>query len=144
MIQQATRTSSKVKITGVAASRPNATLRVQLFGSPTARADGEGDGMAKVPSRCSTCCAGGCYTALGTTSCAPGYAPVYTGRAGGIEAYSGASLVGKTLCVDDSATALATYASGYATRMMRYRETAGGSENGMDAVSNACAVCCLQ
>ena len=100
--------------------------------------------MSEVPSRCSTCCAGGCYTALGTTSCATGYAPVYTGRAGGIEAYTGPSLTGRTLCVDDSAAVQFTYVGGYQTRIMRYREAAGGAANGMDVISNACVVCCRE
>ncbi len=106
------------------------------------RSDAEGDGMSVIQPRCSTCCSGGCYTALGTTSCVAGYTKVYDGRAGGIEAYVGGSLIGKTLCVDGAATPQFTWASGYNTRLSRYREGATGSLNGMDFVDNSCAVCC--
>lgn len=102
------------------------------------------DGMEKISSRCSTCCRGGCYTAFGTTSCASGYTAQYFGRPGGIEAINGGRITAQTLCVDSGATALYTWGSGYTTRLMRFRD--GGlstdASDGMDSVTNTCAVCC--
>lgn len=43
-IQRAIRTSSRVTVEGLAATRPGQALTVQLFGSPAARADGTGEG----------------------------------------------------------------------------------------------------
>ena len=105
-------------------------------------ADPQSDGMSQVRTRCSVCCAGGCYTAIGTNSCAAGYTLTYQGRVGGVEAYSAAQIQGQTLCVDTSSPQF-TWASGYQTRLMRHREAvSGGNANGMDSVTNSCAVCC--
>ena len=47
------------------------------------------------------------------------------------------------MCVDSGASANFTWMSGYNTRLMRHRATvAGGNANGMDVVTNTCAVCC--
>jgi hypothetical protein len=107
------------------------------------RGEIDADGFQFVDNSCAICCSRGCYTALGTDTCAPGYYLAYAGRAGGVEGYAGAQLQGDTLCVDVNATVSATYSSGYNTRIMRHRPVpAGGGANGMDVVSNACAVCC--
>jgi hypothetical protein len=105
------------------------------------RSDAEGDGMQIVDNSCAVCCRGGCYTALGTDTCAPGYSATYTGRVGGIEAYNGAQFQGQTLCVDSNAAVAMTFTSGYSTRLMRHRAPLGGT-TGMDAISGVCAVCC--
>ena len=103
-----------------------------------------GAGMVKVYSRCSVCCSGGCYTALGSSTCATGYTKVYSGRTGGVEAYQGGAIYGQTLCVDTTTNTQNTWTSGYNARLMRHREAAGGGSNGMDRVENVCAMCCKQ
>lgn len=105
------------------------------------RGDAEGDGMSEVSGVCSICCRGGCYTAWGNNTCAAGYSAVYTGRAGGVEAYASGHREASQ-CVDVAAAAAATFATGYSTRMFRHRPPVPGNPNGMDQVSNACAVCC--
>ena len=103
-----------------------------LLGEPRRRSPALGGG-----------CSGGCYTAFGTDSCAAGYGVAYSGRVGGVEAYNGPQVQGKTMCVDSGASANFTWTSGYSTRLMRHRATvAGGNPNGMDQVTNTCAVCC--
>lgn len=109
------------------------------------RSEADGAGMDLVRSRCSTCCRGGCYTAYGQASCASGYSLMYSGRVGGIEAYDGQEVNGKTLCVDTSPLPLFTWGSGYTNRLMRHRDGANnntGNSDGMDSVTNSCAVCC--
>ena len=105
------------------------------------RGDAEGDGMQKVRSRCSVCCVGGCYMALGVDTCAAGYTKVYGGRTGGIEAYVQGPY-GKTVCVDSASEVQNTWSSGYNTRLMRFRDIGGASDNGMDQINNLCAMCC--
>ena len=105
--------------------------------------DAQGDGMSKVLSRCSVCCQGGCFVNLSSTTCPSGYTKVYGGRSGGVEAYTGAAIYGRTLCVDTGETTN-TWASGYDARLMRHRETSGNVDNGMDRVDNSCAMCCKQ
>jgi len=113
------------------------------YNNRTMRSDAEGDGMQEVNNSCALCCSGGCYTALGTGTCAAGYAPAYTGRVGGVEAYSAGQVQGQTMCIDSAATASFTWASGYSTRLMRHRAPAGGGgQNGMDRIDGSCAVCC--
>lgn len=105
------------------------------------RGDAQGDGMDEVSGTCSVCCRGGCYTAWGTSTCAPGYSATYVGRAGGVEAYqSGHRAQGQ--CIDAAAAATATFGTGYSTRLIRHRPPLAGSANGMDVIGNACAVCC--
>jgi hypothetical protein len=107
------------------------------------RSDTEGDGMQAVDNSCAICCRGGCYTALGTDTCAPGYSTAYTGRVGGVEAYASAQIQGQTLCIDSSATPSFTWASGYSTRLMRHRApVSSGGANGVEVISGLCAVCC--
>jgi len=105
--------------------------------------DVEGDGMSKVLSRCSVCCQGGCFVNYSATTCPAGYDKVYDGRTGGVEGYAGGALYSKTLCVDTSTTTF-TWATGGNARLMRHREAAGNTENGMDRVLNTCAMCCKQ
>src|SRR5205085_7299021 len=107
------------------------------------RSDNESDGMQDVDNTCALCCSGGCYTAFGTNSCASGYAPAYTGRVGGIEAFNSAQVQGKTMCIDSAAVTSFTWATGYNTRLFRHRApVGGGNPNGMDQVAGTCAVCC--
>jgi hypothetical protein len=113
------------------------------YGNRLMYGDNEGDGMSKVLSRCSVCCQGGCFVTFGTSTCPAGYERVYQGRAGGVEGYSAGALFGKTLCVDTSTTTF-TWANGYNSRLMRHRETAGNTYNGMDRIQNSCAMCCKQ
>ncbi len=106
------------------------------------RADAEGDGMQHVDSKCSICCSGGCYTALGVNTCASGYTAAYTGRTGAIEAYTSESgFRNKTLCIDGTANVRYTWGSGYATRLMRHRDNWTDAQ-GMQRVPTVCAVCC--
>jgi hypothetical protein len=101
-------------------------------------------GMASVTGSCSICSRGGCYTSLGSSTCATGsgYAAVYTGRVGGVELSGGSDHGAKTLCVDDTATSAYTWASGQSTRLMRFVDGSGADSGGMVAVTNSCAVCC--
>ena len=120
---------------------------MQSWGSPynnrMMRANAAGSGMDNTDNSCAICCTGGCYTALGTTSCAAGYTAKYTGRAGGVEAYNSEQIYGQTMCIDGGATTDFTWPSGYSTRLMRHRPTvAGGGANGMDQIDSSCAVCC--
>ena len=103
--------------------------------------DAEGDGMQAVQPSCSICCTGGTYTAFGTNSCTTGYTRAYAGRAGGIEGYASGQVYGSTLCINGNASAAFTWASGYNTRMFRFRAQSGSGANGMDVVDNACVVC---
>lgn len=112
-----------------------------VYNNRLMRGDAEGDGMDRVDNRCSTCCSGGCYTALGTSTCAAGYTRVYQGRAGGLEAYS-AGHSSQTLCVDVAAAPVFTWNTGYSTRLMRHRSSTNSSSNGMDVITNDCTVCC--
>ena len=114
------------------------------YGNRLMRGDAEGNGMQKVSSRCSICCSGGCYLALGTNQCASGYNRVYYGRTGGVEAFAGGAIYGKTMCIDGSANVHNTWASGFNTRLMRHRDISGSTDNGMDQVNNLCAMCCSQ
>lgn len=117
---------------------------IQSFGTYNNRlfrGDAEGDGMSEVSGVCSICCRGGCYTAWGGNTCAAGYTAVYSGRAGGVEAYTSGHRE-ESQCVDVAAAPAATFATGYATRMFRHRPPVPGNPNGMDQISNACAVCC--
>jgi hypothetical protein len=107
------------------------------------RGDADANGMIGVSSQCAVCCTGGCYTALGTNSCASGYTRVVDGRVGGVEAYHGAQIYGDTLCVGSDIGARYTWASGYDTRLMRHRDVAtNGNSGGMESVTNSCATCC--
>ena len=113
------------------------------------RATSTPNSMDRVQPRCSICCKGGCYTAFGVSTCFTGYTAMYTGRTGGVEAYTAGQYQQKTLCIDGSATveeATGTYGTTYSTRLMRHREGSGTSydNNGMDQVPNVCAVCCRQ
>jgi hypothetical protein len=107
------------------------------------RSDAEGDGMQAVDNSCAICCRGGCYTALGTDTCAAGYSAAYTGRVGGVEAFGTQQIQGQTLCIDSNAPASFTWASGYTTRLMRHRTPLStGGPNGVDVIGGVCAVCC--
>ena len=112
------------------------------YGTRMFRAESDGNGMDSVENSCSTCCRGGCYTALGTTTCAEGYTKAYDGRVGGVEAHDGGQYYGKTLCVDGSAGAHYNWPSGYWMRLMRHRDSSSSNSDGMDQVTNTCAVCC--
>ena len=100
-----------------------------------------GRGVVKVGSRCSICCSGGCYVALGTDKCASGYTRVYSGRTGVAHRQSVSPLSSKILCVDTSIK-FYTWTSGYNYRLIRFRESPNEYANGMDQVDNLCAVCC--
>jgi hypothetical protein len=114
------------------------------FNNRLMRAQDSSNGMQEVPNNCAICCTGGCYTSLGSTACAAGYSTAYSGHIGGVEAYNGPQVHGKTLCIDDSAVATQIWASGYDTRLMRHKATAtSGTSNGMESVTNTCSVCCL-
>jgi hypothetical protein len=107
------------------------------------RAEADQSGMERVHSRCSTCCRNGCYTAFGTSTCATGYTRTYEGRVGGIEAFNGGRPYIKTMCIDVTAPAIGLWSSGYDNRLMRHREvTNSGNSDGMESVTNSCAVCC--
>ncbi|MBK8938426.1 MAG: hypothetical protein IPM79_12480 [Polyangiaceae bacterium] len=68
---------------------------------------------------------------------------MYSGRVGGVEAYTGGQVQGQTMCIDSIATTNFTWAAGYSTRLMRHRApVAGGGANGMDSIDGTCAVCC--
>ncbi len=107
------------------------------------RGDLDQDGMQAVDNQCALCCTGGCYTAFGTDTCAAGYTEVYDGYAGGVEAFNGSQIYGRTLCIDDASPARFTWVSGYNMRMFRHRpQPASSGENGMDRVTNSCVTCC--
>ncbi len=105
------------------------------------RADVGGDGMQAVKSRCTTCCTGGCFTLYGDNSCPTGYTRTVNGRLGGVEAYFGAGNP-DAVCIDLGATAVYTWVNGYQTRLFRFPDPTGSGSNGMEVISNSCAVCC--
>ena len=126
------------------ASINGSTYRNRLMRATTAE-----NSMDRVQPRCAICCKGGCYTAFGVNTCSTGYTAMYTGRTGGVESYNGGQYQQKTLCIDVNATveeSTTTYGTSYSTRLMRHREGSGSSydNNGMDEVTNVCAVCCRQ
>jgi hypothetical protein len=112
------------------------------------RPTAEGTRYSVTPGNCSICCRSGCYTALGISSCAEGYTRAYKGRAGGSELflttqYPGGKPYGKTVCVDDEATALYTTPEGSAAiELFRHFPPNGADSGGMEQVENSCAVCC--
>jgi hypothetical protein len=109
------------------------------------RAQADANGMDQLPSRCSICCTGGCYVAFGTGACATGYTKVYGGRVGGVEAFDGPQVYGKSLCLETGLTASFAWNSGYSNRLMRHRESLStGGANGMDSVDNSCSFCCKE
>lgn len=101
----------------------------------------------EVDSTCATCCAGGCYVALGSAQCEVGWNPVYSGTVGGIEAFTGGGglgIRGATVCVDSSSPTTFNYGTTVLTRLMRFRapNPAGNHDNGMESVDPICTVCC--
>ncbi len=101
-----------------------------------------GQGVDEVATDCSVCCTGGCFVAVGATSCPVGYQAVVSGRLGGVEAVV-VTPVGKPVCVSDTAGVVTAYpALANMSRLHRYGPAVSGAANGMQGVENRCLQCC--